>query len=444
MVTNTRQYERQDGISLARLHLDPENPRHDPIDDEVKIISHLMHTEKVQALAKSIVDRGGVSPLDAIGVVEMVDYPGHYIVAEGNRRTCALKLLNDPKKAPSIESQKYFQSLAQNANLPNKFSVVVFPDKEAARPWLELRHLGLQDGAGMKSWDSAQKNRFARGATPDTLALAVLKRAEAAGWIDAETRKKIGITTLTRYLGNAIVRSALGIGERGSLTFTHEPAEVDMALKKFITDAIPGKDGTDALVNSRTKAVDWKAYGRALITEGFSPKTALQGPVVPPEPTEIIKSRQRGPRHPDKRPNVIPSDFVVRCKDPALQRLVHELKNIKPDDGFTFAANYLLRAVLERVMVLFAKKTGVWKQNLDDRALTQACNTALEAAGVNSRELKNLRLAFSADDSSLSLQTLGAAVHAAHLPTRRDLIAVWDNWAPAVRHMLDRLVSSPK
>lgn len=439
MVTNARQFNRQDGVSLARLHLDSENPRHDPIDDEGKIISHLMRSEKVQALAKSIVANGGVSPLDAIGVVEMIDNPGHYIVAEGNRRTCALKLLNDPKKAPSSAAQKYFRSLAQKANLPQKFSVVVFPDKEAARPWIELRHLGPQDGAGMKSWNGAQKNRFAKGATPDTLALAVLERAEAGGWIDAETRKKIGITTLTRYLGNPVVRSALGIGERGSLTFTHEPVEVDIALKKFVTDAIPGKDGAEALVNSRTKAADWKAYGRKLHTEGFSPKRALPGPVVPPEPTKAMKLRPRGPRHPDKRPNVIPSDFVVRCKDPALQRLVTELKNIKPDDGFPFASNYLLRAVLERVMVLFAKQAGVWRQNLDDRALTRACNKALEDAGVSVHELKNLRIAFSTDDSSLSLQTLGAAVHAAHLPNRRDLIAVWDNWAPAVRQMLDRL-----
>lgn len=439
MATKSLQYERKDGVSLARLHLDPENPRHDPIQDEVKIISHLMNNEKVKTLAKSIVEKGGVSPLDAIGVVEMVGNPGHYIVAEGNRRTCALKLLNDPKKAPSSAAQKFFLSLAKNANLPQKFSVVVFSDKEAARPWLELRHLGPQKGAGIVSWDTGEKNRFARGATPDTLALAVLERAEKAGWIDAATRKKIGITTLTRYLGNPVVRTALGIGNRGSLSFTHEPAEVDIALKKFVTDAIPGKGGTEALVNSRTKAADWKAYGRQLHSEGFAPKTALPGPLVPPEPTKSSTTRPRGPRHPDKRPNVMPQDFVVKHKDPALQRLVSELKNIKPDDGFSFAANYLLRAVLERVMVLFAKKTGVWKQNLDDRALTQACNTALEAAGVDRRELKNLRIAFSANDSSLSLQTLGAAVHAAHLPTRRDLIAVWDNWAPAVRHMLDRL-----
>ena len=234
MVTNARQFQRQEGIPLARLHLDPENPRHAPIEDEGKIISCLMNKEGVQALAKSIVENGGVSPLEAIGVIEMVDNPGHYIVAEGNRRTCALKLLNDPQKAPSIKSQRYFRSLAANAKLPQNFSVVVFPDKEAIKPWLELRHLGPQDGAGLKAWDTAQKVRFTSGVTPNRLALAVLERAETAGWISTENRKKIGITTLARYLGNPVVRSALGIGGRGSLTFTHDPAQVDTALKKSL------------------------------------------------------------------------------------------------------------------------------------------------------------------------------------------------------------------
>ena len=431
-------YERRDNVPLSRLHLDPENPRHDPIEDEVKIVAQLMRSEKVQALAKSIADNGGINPLDAIGVIEMPGNPGHYIVAEGNRRTCALKILMDPKKAPSPSAQRYFETQAKRVTLPQKYSVVVFASREQARPWLELRHLGPQDGAGMRTWNTAQKTRFNRGASPDVLALAVLDRAETAGWIDAETRGKIGITTLTRYLGNPVVRTALGLGDRKGLTFTHEPAEVDVALQKFIEDAIPRKTG-EAPVNSRTKASDWREYGRSLHNQNVAPKTLLSGPIVPPPPTKTTTPRVRGPRHPDKRPTVMPSDFVVKLRDPALQRLVSELKSIKPDDGFVFAANYLLRAVLERVMVLYAKKAGVWKQSLDDRGLTRACNEALEADGVSKHELKNLRIAFSNDDSHLSLQTLGAAVHAANLPTRRSLISVWDNWAPAVRHMLDRL-----
>ncbi len=71
--------------------------------------------------------------------------------------------------------------------------------------------------------------------------------------------------------------------------------------------------------------------------------------------------------------------------------------------------------------------------------LNKACHDALERNGVHRSELKNLRIAASNDDSLMSLQTLGAAVHGAHLPTRKSLIAVWENWEDALRLMVNRL-----
>ena len=82
-----------DDVPLTRLHLDPENARHDPIQDEDKIIAQLYSAEKALAVAKDIASKGTISPLDRIGVIEMDDHPGHYLVVEGNRRTCALKRL---------------------------------------------------------------------------------------------------------------------------------------------------------------------------------------------------------------------------------------------------------------------------------------------------------------------------------------------------------------
>ena len=432
------QYQKVDGVPLTRLHLDPENPRHDPIQDEDKIIAQLFRAEHVLALAKNIAQNGGISPLETIGVFEMADNPGHYVVAEGNRRACALKVLHDPRKAPTPAMRKTLEPLSAQAAIPSKFSVIVFNDRAAARPWLELRHLGAQKGAGIRPWDTTQKARFAKGISPDTMALEVLDRAITAGWIDAETRNKIGITTLTRYLGNPVVRAALGLGNRGSLTYTHDPAEVDVALKQFVLDAVPRKDGSEAPVNSRTKAPDWKQYGRSLHDRGLAPKTGLPTPTEPPPPTKQLHKKLRNPRHPDDRPYVAPIDFVVTHKDKAIQRLFWELRHLKADE-FNYSANYLVRAVIERVMVLYAKNQNVFRPKMDDRSLTKACHDALEKCGVPRSELKNLRVAASNDDSPLSLQTLGAAVHGAHLPTRRSLIAVWDNWESVLRIMLNRL-----
>lgn len=432
------QHKYLDNVPLTRLHLDPDNPRHDPIQDEDKIIAQLFRSERVLALARNIAKNGGISPLEKIGVIEMADNPGHYFVAEGNRRICALKVLHDPRKAPTPGARSSLEALSQRASIPPKMSVVVFKDRTVARPWLELRHLGAQDGAGTRPWDTTQKARFAKGTSPDTMALEVLDRAVAAGWIDAATRNRIGITTLTRYLGNPVVRAALGLGNRGKLTFTHDPVEVDIALKQFVLDAVPRKDGSEAPVNSRTRAPDWREYGRSLHDRGLAPKTVLPTPKEPPPPARDENKKPGHPRHPDDRQCVIPSDFVASHKDKALQRLVWELRHIKADD-FNFSANYLVRAVIERILVLYAKKANVFRPKMDDRSLTQACHNALEASGVHRSEIKNLRIAASNDDSIFSLQTIGAAVHGAHLPTRKSLIAVWDNWESALRMMLDRL-----
>lgn len=81
-------------VPLARLHLDPLNPRHDPIADEDEIIAQLLSKEKVLPLAKDIAKRGAVSPLERTGAVRMEGNPGHYVVVEGNRRLCALEKHN--------------------------------------------------------------------------------------------------------------------------------------------------------------------------------------------------------------------------------------------------------------------------------------------------------------------------------------------------------------
>lgn len=427
-----------DEVPLTRLHLDPENPRHDPIHDEDKIIAQLFGAEKALAVVKDIADKGAISPLDRIGVIEMKDLPGHYIVVEGNRRTCALKVLLDPRKAPNSKLRAAIEALQPKSKLPSKVPVVVFRNRETAEPWLRLRHLGEQAGAGTRPWDPDAKNRFARGATPDKLALAVLDRAQEAGWIDAANRKKIALTTLTRYLSNPVVRAALGLASRSELQFTHEPTEVDTALKSFVSDAIPSAEG-ETVLSSRSRLADRVAYAQSLQQRGIAPRTSLPAPIVPPQPVKTTKKNGRNPRHPDDRPCVVTAAFVAKHGDKNLQRILTELRTLKPDDGYVFSVNYLVRAALERIMVLYAQKHGFHKSGLPDHMLVKACHEHLEQNGVSANQVKVMRVAASNKDIFYSLDTLGSAVHGAHLPTRKGLIAAWDNWEPCLRLLLDRM-----
>ncbi|MGL6492496.1 hypothetical protein ACSZNX_15945 [Aeromonas veronii] len=90
-------------------------------------------------------------------------------------------------------------------------------------------------------------------------------------------------------------------------------------------------------------------------------------------------------------------------------------------------------------MVLYAKHCKVHQPKMSDQRLVQVCVEALGKDGVSASDLKSMRVAMSDENASHSLHTLGAAVHTGHLPTRKSLIAAWDNWEVALRLMLDRL-----
>ncbi|MHB1230863.1 MAG: hypothetical protein ACYCY3_11220, partial [Halothiobacillus sp.] len=271
------------------------------------------------------------------------------------------------------------------------------------------------------------------------LALAVLDRAEEFGRIDTEQRRKYAITTLTRYLSNPLVREALGLGSHRELQYTHEASEVDTALRQFLIDASPQSDGSKPLVHSRSLKPEIVTYARALNMRGVSPQTPLPSPVEPPEPGKsTTPSKSRGKQHPEKRKFLTPTSFVINHSDKALLRLWHELRTT-PIDDHEFAVNYLLRAFVERVMVLYAKHHKVHQPKMSDNKLVQVCVLELKKYGGTDSELKSMRVAASDEDAAHSLHTLGAGVHTGHVPTRKSLTAAWENWEKALELMLAQL-----
>ncbi len=172
-------------IEVSRLHLHGDNYRHEPLRRESEIIDALCDSQLV-ALATDIATLGRLSPIEVLGVMPDPEQPGHYIALEGNRRTCALILLRDPKRAPS-KLQVSFTRLAQQAQLQNLVRAYVFRDRESAQPWIERRHLGDQGGVGTREWSADAQARAAihssgrTTAKANLLALAVLDRLQSTG-----------------------------------------------------------------------------------------------------------------------------------------------------------------------------------------------------------------------------------------------------------------------
>ena len=146
-------------IDVERIFLYEENPRHEPIESQPEIIEHLCKDEQVYNLARDIA-AAGPNPLELLGVVTI---PGSsakksYQVWEGNRRVCALKLLNDPDLAPA-HLRKDFARLGANYKPIKRINSVVFDDHDDLRYWMGIIHGGTQAGVGRLDWDSPQKER---------------------------------------------------------------------------------------------------------------------------------------------------------------------------------------------------------------------------------------------------------------------------------------------
>jgi hypothetical protein len=434
-------------IELVRVYLDNTNPRHDPIDNEPDIISHLLAKEFVKPLARNIAERSSTSPLERLALIPHHRVRGAFVSVEGNRRVCALKLLADPDKAPSEPDRRFFRQLA--GKMRSKISdvdAVIFSDRAEARPWLSLRHEGALGGVGTRTWNANQKARFDRGAkagerrnNPNTQASMLLDYGRDRNLITKQEHDTISLTTLTRYLKSPVFRHALGLTTPRDLQIIVLQDEFDRAARRFLKDACRNEpDG----VHSRTKIGQREAYAHRLQKEGVATTTRLQAAqhadaTAPGAPAGTDAKKARNTRHPDRRRNVIPPDFSVTVKDKVLRRIYEEARSLDATE-YPFAAAYLFRAFIEKTTKLFCEDHGLG-HDAELNILAGRAADRLKGEGLGDRELKALRMVANEKHGRFSPDTLGAYVHGGLIPNSAELARSWDSIEGNLKVMIERL-----
>ena len=272
---------KQKTVSLDRIYLDLENPRHEPYDTQAETIDYLCKRESILPLAKDIV-KNGLNPLELFALIPGSDdeQAETYFVAEGNRRICALKLLDDPDLAPA-KQRKSFEKLSGEWDGQETVQCVLFADRDDVDIWLSRIHNGEQGGIGRRKWNADQSQRHS-GDAKNRTALAVLDYAEQNRMISAEDRKG-KLTTVQRYLANKLVRDAMGVDASNpdEISRDRSKKDFDLLLTKFLDDLARGD------VNSRAKKDQIEAYARELgSTSGQSHKRV--------EPEALKKAEKKG------------------------------------------------------------------------------------------------------------------------------------------------------
>ncbi|MEA2370724.1 MAG: hypothetical protein QOH12_1118 [Solirubrobacteraceae bacterium] len=149
---------------LGDLRLDPENPRlhrftlEEGLLDEPAMVEALLARFDPEPVGRSIVEFG------FFATEPLIVFPegGAYVVAEGNRRLVALKLLLDPLLREAVEAGDEWNRLAAALQThPERVSRLTtipcqeVPDRRAAAPIIGYRHI-----VGILKWDAFEKSAF--------------------------------------------------------------------------------------------------------------------------------------------------------------------------------------------------------------------------------------------------------------------------------------------
>src|SRR5689334_10493376 len=131
----------------GQLTLNPDNDRHGPLKDEATAIQWLLENRNahMHALAE---DLAKVKRLYEPPLVRSDN--GKYVIFDGNRRMCCIKLLIDPSLAPSERWKEIFADLS-SPEVAEAFSSIICevePDLAVIDEMLFRRHTGSQDGVG--------------------------------------------------------------------------------------------------------------------------------------------------------------------------------------------------------------------------------------------------------------------------------------------------------
>lgn len=398
--------------TLNSLSLDLNNPRIKyrgvPLN-QTQIMKFLIEKEKVYELAKKISEEGFFVGEEPIICIEN----NKKVVLEGNRRTAALKLLQDPKKYLSkIKSNILLQNILKN-NFPvdRKLKCYISPNRLQANPIIYERH----QGNTLEKWKTGNQYAFvAEMYYEDGLNIEdicdvlnesrskILKPLKAYNlFLEGQEvlQKEEGIeldisdfeiTNLERFYNYDEARQLLGIdfdNENGELIINLPREEFEkrlLVIFKILLDSDRfsrdfNKDDEKKLFVENFKKNP--KFNFDLIAEPLKveSKSTLKKSDLEEEKNKITTRRQKHSKKRFYENVIIPREKEIVFDNEKLDSLFNELKQLPIDKIYSFAV--LLRTYLEQSLYFYIKQKDLQKK------LTAKTNEENEKNGLRKVEL---------------------------------------------------------
>ncbi|MGX9142237.1 hypothetical protein [Mesorhizobium sp. 128a] len=350
-----------------------------------------------------------------------------------------MKLLANPKRAPSVELQQFFADLKGNwvGTFPKKLMCRVETDRDVIDDILFRRHTGSQGGVGQANWDGRMKttfvNRTGKGGKLN-VADEIEEQLREAKLLPE--RKKLPRSNLNRLLSAEAFRNRVGISTaKGKLEFTRRKEAVMPALARIADDLAHKRITLDDVWDVDRKSV----YLDRLENEGVLP-TAADAIRADDKSAKDKKQTTKTKKvtQPAKRMRLIPdTDYGVAWSG-RLQRhhaIWDELQFSLDLEHHPNAIAVLCRVLLELSVDNYISQSKITTISEPDPLVKKivGCAEDLDAKGkVEKRYVQVIRKARTMDEI-VSIDTLNKYVHSSGLaPAPKDLASLWDTFAPLI------------
>ncbi len=422
-------------IPLRLLEVNRANDRHGELENETAAFAWLFkeREQHMRNLTKDIVDQGQIFEPPLVSPEN-----GRFLVFDGNRRVTCLKLLSEPRRAPTTELQEFFQGQRDswNGDFPEVFKCQVETDRDRIDEILFRRHTGTQNGVGQSTWDDRMKATFVartgKGGGP-SVADEIEKRLAEAHLLP--TRRKIPRSTLNRLLSAEPYRNRVGISMRGGqFQYTHDENETLAALAKIASDLA----ARDVVLGDLWDVQGKEEYLAKLQSGGFLPKNP--SPIM----AEDSGTNQQKPRpkptaraKPSTRTTLIPQKDFGFTWPGRLQRhhqIWEELQFHLDLRKHANAISVLLRVLIELSIENYAKQAGLtFYENEKLASKIQKVAEKLHDEGKVDKKQMDIINKFRQGEKIISADTLNKYVHSPNFaPSPEHLMSMWDSLADIV------------
>lgn len=423
-------------IRPADLLVDPENPRlAKPNQGQHDTLKALWSSDagKMLALAADITEQGRLDPTNRL-LVMPVDDNGRacYLVLEGNRRVAAIKGLESPDMLQGTIPEARLKELRQFGQIYQQQPIeevdcVKVEKREDAYHWLELRHTGENNGAGIYKWGSQERENFlvrSGKATKHKPHMQLLNFLERSKVLTAERRAEVPATTLERMVDHPGIREKLGLETVGGELRLRGPEDkVAKAAMGVVNDLIDEKVKVKDVMHKQ----DRDDFADRL--PAVKP-TRPEGKGVPAD--KAVAGAAKRDRTSKKiaapRDRLIPADCVLKTEG-RIHAMQIELRKLSLDE-FSNAVAVLLRVFVELTVDDYIERTklSVTGDSLRHK-MEQVNKDLLAKKKLNTQQSKAVAAAISGNLVLVpTVTTMNGYVHNKHLHAGpADLRAAWDN-----------------